>query len=89
MHIRKYLFKFCTSFCITSFALAVICTMLERMFPILGKMCSQFSPGAHYDSLEYALDFGFIKFLCYVLFLLSLVTAIIVYIVEERRKDAK
>ena len=62
-----------------------VCVLLEKTFPILGRMAAQFSADSRYDIQNYTLELNTVIFCCFLFFLLNLVLAVWAYISENRK----
>lgn len=62
-----------------------VCVLLEKTFPILGRMATQFSADRRYDIQYYTLELNTVILCCFLFFLLNLVLAVWAYISENQK----
>lgn len=63
------------------FILGILCiillTTIKKIFPVLGKVASNYSTNNYYSRIDYTVDFGIQIFLSAILILIGIVTMII------------
>lgn len=62
-----------------------VCVLLEKTFPILGRMATHFSADRRYDIQYYTLELNTVILCCFLFFLLNLVLAVWAYISENQK----
>lgn len=82
---KKALFIVCSIFGGISLLTVYICVILEKAFPILGRMAAQFSVDKYYAAQDYTLNFETLITGCCVVFLCCLVLACWAFISEIRK----
>jgi len=87
--IKKALFIVCTVLASLSLLAIYICVILEKSFPILGRMAVQFSADRYYAPQDYALELKSLIIGCCVVFLCNSILACWAFISEIRENKGE
>lgn len=72
---------------IMSLGTIYICSILEKIFPTMGKMASQFSVNAGYSMQEYIVNFTVLKIICCVILLMCFALSLWAYLSETKKGE--